>query len=84
MAELPVYRTRKDQWGNIVALGGEFGIISHADAILSIERGIDLYYVPLDAGAGSIVEVKEGPLGKYLRSNWDSSGGNNLVALPDC
>ena len=84
MSELPVYRTRKDQWGNIVALGGEFGVISHSDAILSIERGIDLYYVPLDGGAGAIVEVAEGGLGKYLRSNWDRSGRNNLVDLPDC
>ncbi|MBX3099354.1 MAG: DUF3892 domain-containing protein [Salinibacterium sp.] len=84
MSELPVYRTRKDQWGNIVALGGEFGVISHDDAILSIERNIDLYYVPLEEGAGSIVEVAVGPLGKYLRSQWDGQGRNNLVDLPDC
>ena len=84
MSELPVYRTRKDQWGNIVALGGEFGIISHGDAILSIECNIDLYYVPLDEGAGSIIQVAEGPLGKYLRSNWDGRERNNLVDLPDC
>jgi len=79
-----VYRTRKDQWGNIVALGGEFGVITHPDAILSIERNVDLYYVPLEAGAGSIVEVRDGPHGKYLRSNWDGQGRNNLMDLPDC
>lgn len=79
-----MYRTRKDQWGNIVALGGEFGVVSHPDAILSIDRGIDIYYVPLGAGAGAVVEVREGPLGKYLRSNWDGQGRNNLADLPDC
>ena len=79
-----MYRTRKDPWGNIVALGGEFGVISHPDAILSIERGVDLYYVPLDGGVGSIIEVANGPLGKYLRTNWDGQGRNNLVDLPDC
>jgi hypothetical protein len=84
MSELPVYRTRKDQWGNIVALGGEFGVISHPDAILSIERGIDLYYVPLEGGAGAVVEVADGAHGKYLRSQWDNTGRNNLVGLPDC
>ncbi len=84
MSELPVYRTRKDQWGNIVALGGEFGVVGHSDAIFSIERGIDIYYVPLGEGAGSIVEVRDGAAGKYLRSNWDGQGRNNLVDLPDC
>ena len=79
-----MYRTRKDQWGNIVALGGEFGVISHPDAILSIQRGIDVYYVPLAGGAGSLIEVAEGPLGPYLRSNWDGLGRNNLADLPDC
>jgi len=84
MSELPVYRTRKDQWGNVVALGGDFGVISHPDAILSIQRGIDLYYVPLDGGSGSVVEVATGALGPYLRTNWDGTGRNNLADLPDC
>lgn len=84
MSELPVHRTRKDQWGNIVALGGEFGVISHPDAILSIERGIDLYYVPLEGGSGSVIEVARGEFGPYLRSNWDGTGRNNLIDLPDC
>ncbi len=84
MSELPVYRTRKDQWGNIVALGGEFGVISHPDAILSIERGIDLYYVPLEGGSGSVIEVARGEFGPYLRAHWDGTGRNNLVDLPDC
>lgn len=83
MAELPVYRTRKDQWGNIIALGGEFGVVSHADAIRSIERGIDVFYVPLEAGTGALVEVRAGQHGKYLRSNWDGQEGNNLRNLPD-
>ena len=56
----------------------------HPDAILSIQRGIDLYYVPLDGGSGSVVEVAKGALGAYLRTNWDGTGRNNLVDLPDC
>ena len=79
-----MYRTRKDQWGNIIALGGEFGVVSHPDAIMSIERATDLYYVPLTGGARSVVQVARGPLGPYLRANWDGRGSNNLVDLPDC
>ena len=83
MSELPVYRTRKDQWGNIVALGGEFGVVTHSDAIIGIQRGIDVYYVPLGNGSGAVVEVRSGQFGEYLRSNWDGQGRNNLVDLPD-
>ena len=83
MADRAVYRTSKDQFGNIVALWGEFGTVSHLDAIDDIEHGVERYWVPLNGGAGSIVEVAAGAHGKYLRTNWDNSGRNNLVDLPD-
>lgn len=83
MADRAVYRTDKDNFGNIVALAGEFGTVSHLDAIADIELGVERYWVPLTGGSGAIVEVSAGPHGKYLRSNWDQSGRNNLIDLPN-
>jgi hypothetical protein len=83
MADRAVYRTTKDQFGNIVALSGEFGLVSHTDAINDIEQGVERYWVPLEGGTGALVEVAAGPHGKYLRANWDGKQRNNLVDLPD-
>lgn len=83
MADRAVYRTTKDQFGNIVALWGEFGTVGHLQAIGDIERGAERYWVPLNGGSGAMIEVANGPQGKYLRANWDNSGRNNLVELPD-
>ncbi|CAN5222032.1 hypothetical protein BH09ACT5_BH09ACT5_17450 [soil metagenome] len=59
-------------------------MVSHSDAVYGIVRGIDVYYVPLEGGSGALIEVAQGALGTYLRSNWDGRGRNNLVDLPDC
>lgn len=83
MADRPVYETRKDNWGNIVVLGGDFGAIGYLDAISEIERGLERYFVPLQGGAQAPVEVRQGAQGKYLRANWDRTERNNLVDLPD-
>ena len=83
MADRAVYRTAKDNFGNIVGLWGDFGTVSHTDAIDDIEHGVERYWVPLEGGAGSIVEVVNGAYGKYLRTNWDGQQRNNLMDLPD-
>jgi Protein of unknown function (DUF3892) len=83
MADRAVYQTRKDEWGNITALGGPFGHVTHVDAIAHIEADMERYYVPLDDGSGAPVEIASGSLGKYLRTNWDGLARNNLVDLPD-
>ena len=83
MADRAVYRTTKDQFGNIVALWGEFGTVPFREAIEAIERGIERYWVPLTGGSGAMIEVGAGAHGKYLRANWDQTGRNNLIDLPD-
>lgn len=83
MPDRAVYRTAKDQFGNIVALWGEFGTVDHTVAIRDIEHGAERYWVPLEGGAGALVEVVNGAYGKYLRANWDGLQRNNLIDLPD-
>ena len=83
MADRPVYRTAKDQFGNIVGLWGEFGAVSHIDAIAHIEYGTENYFVPMDGGSVVPIAVNSGPYGKYLRANWDGQQRNNLIDLPD-
>ncbi|MEP6481771.1 MAG: DUF3892 domain-containing protein [Rhodoglobus sp.] len=83
MPDRAVYRTAKDQFGNIITLWGEFGSVAHTDAIADIEQGLERYWVPLEGGSGSIIEVAQGGYGKYLRANWDKTQRNNLVDLPD-
>jgi len=83
MADRAVYRTAKDHFGNIVGLWGEFGTVGHSDAISDIEHGVERYWVPLEGGAGSVIEVVNGAFGKYLRANWDGKQRNNLTDLPD-
>lgn len=83
MADRAVYRTAKDHWGNIVGLWGEFGVVSHVDAITQIEHGLENYYVPMTGGNDVPIGVNEGPYGKYLRANWDGRARNNLMDLPD-
>lgn len=84
MPDRAVYQSAKDEWGNIVSLCGPFGRASHVDVIAHIEGGLEHYYIPLDDGSGRPIEVVDGPMGKYLRANWDGSPRNNLVDLPDC
>lgn len=83
MADRAVYKTGKDQFGNILALSGEFGTVSHIDAIADIEHGVERYFVPLTGGTAAVIEVAEGQYGKYLRTNWDGQPRNNLADLPD-
>ena len=81
-----VTRTKKDQDGDILALcnpGDEWSTRSKEDAIRDIESGEFDYYVSWPGNATD-VKVVSGPNGKYLRTDRDSSGRNNLQDLPDC
>ncbi len=83
MGDRAVYRTGKDQYQNIITVWGQFGSVSHIHAIAEIELGVERYFVPMDGGGGALIEVANGPQGKYLRANWDGQARNNLIDLPD-
>ena len=86
MAKRYVYKTKKDQDGDILALCNDTATWSpryKAGAIQDIESGLYEYYVPWQSGETKI-EVINGPNGKYLRTQRDGSSSNNLDELPDC
>jgi hypothetical protein len=56
---------------------------SKANAIADIESGTHTYYVPWQS-ARTEIRVVNGPTGKYLRTDRDSTSKNNLDDLPDC
>lgn len=53
------------------------------DAIADIETKAHTYHVPWASGRTEI-RVVNGPTGKYLRTDRDSTEKNNLDDLPDC
>jgi len=86
MIERRVTQTGKDEDGDITKLcntGEYWSPRSKALAIADIEGGSYAYYV-LSGTAKSLVQVVNGPSGKYLRTTADSSSANNLDNLPDC
>ncbi|MBH0098018.1 DUF3892 domain-containing protein [Salinibacterium sp. NSLL150] len=86
MSVRPVRQSRKDNYGNITALGDEGAVWSprsSADVIFDIERGTHSYYVPWESGHTPI-RVVPGQGGKYLRTDRDATARNNLDELPDC
>lgn len=87
MAQRAVRRSRKDASGDITALcnpGEHWSPRSKSDAIRDIENGIHSYYVPWPEGRNTPIQVVNGPTGKYLRTDRDSTPRNNLDDLPDC
>ncbi len=87
MAQRPVTRTRKDDDGDITALCNPAQWWSPRfkwDAIRDIESGSHSYYVPWNDGQNTPIRVVNGPKGKYLRTDRDSTPRNNLDDLPDC
>ncbi len=83
MAKRYVYKTKKDQDGDILALCNDTATWSprqKAGAIQDIELGTHSYYVRGETK----IEVVNGPNGKYLRTQRDGSSSNNLDELPDC
>lgn len=85
--ERAVIQTGKDRDGDITALcypGQNWSPRRKADAIWDIESGSYRYYVPMKDGSKTPIRVVNGPTGKYLRTDWDSTSRNNLDDLPDC
>ena len=87
MADRAVYKTRKDNHGDILGLcnfGQYWSPRSKADAIRDIESGLVRYYVPWNDGTKTLIRVVNGASGKYLRTDKDQTSRNNLDDLPDC
>ncbi len=85
VSERRVTKTRQEG-GDIVALcheGASWSPRSKADAIRDIESGVHTYYVLWTDGTTDI-HVVDGPQGKYLRTDKDTTARNNLDDLPDC
>ena len=86
MVERLVTRTGKDDDGDITALcnPGEYWSPRYKNsAIGDIETGRHTYYVQWQDRRTDI-HVVDGPKGKYLRTDRDSTPRNNLDDLPDC
>ena len=81
---LRVTSTGKDSDGDITALCGAWGRTSKADAIREIESGVHAYYVQDSYSRRADVHVVNGPTGKYLRTDPNSSCSDNLDSLPNC
>ena len=84
MADRQVTATGKDPDGDITKLCGGWGSASKAQAIGDIESRTHTYYVQQPGTTRVDVHVVDGPSGKYLRSDPDSSSKNNLDNLPNC
>jgi hypothetical protein len=85
MADRAVYRTGKDDRGDITALCSDewWSPRSKRDAISDIETGVHTYHVPWRDGRTEI-RVVIGATGRYLRTDADQTTRNNLLDLPDC
>ncbi len=83
MADRRVTATGKDADGDITKLCGTWGNTTKAQAIRDIEGGTHTYHVQT-GNRRTDVHVVSGPTGKYLRTDPDSTGTNNLDDLPDC
>jgi hypothetical protein len=84
MADMPVTHSRKDQYGNIIALGcpGQTWSPRSSSLIISdITSGSHTYYVPWTSGRTEI-HVVRGAYGNYLRTDRDGTSRNNLDDLP--
>jgi hypothetical protein len=88
MADRRVTRTGKNPQGDITSLcnpGEGWSPRAKQDAIRDIETGTNTYYVLWPPGqTRTDVRVVQGPTGKYLRTDHDSTARNNLDDLPDC
>lgn len=87
MSDRDVTQTRKDRDGDITALcnpGQSWSPRLKSGAISDIENRIHRYFVPWPDGKRTEIQVVNGPTGKYLRTDRDSTTRNNLDDLPDC
>jgi len=82
-----VNRSGKDKDGDITKLCNPEATWSprlKADAIRDIESGVYAYKVPWSDGLTTDIRVVNGPNGKYLRTDRDTTTRNNLDDLADC
>ena len=81
-----VTRSRRDSDGDIIALcnhAASWSPRSELDVIRDIESGVHRYYV-LAGSQRSFIRVADGPTGKYLRTDPDTSSIGELDNLPYC
>ncbi|KQQ46250.1 hypothetical protein ASF58_17815 [Methylobacterium sp. Leaf125] len=86
MADRAVRKIGKNAQGDITTLcndGDAWSPRRKPDAINDIESGLHTYHVPWINGRTEI-RVVQGPNGKYLRTDRDTTTRNNLDDLPDC
>jgi hypothetical protein len=86
MARRKVTGSGKDRNGNITSLckpGETWSPRSSANCISDIEAGTSTYYVAWPEKETEI-RVVNGPTGKYLRTDRDTTTRNNLDDLPNC
>lgn len=87
MADRPVTRVRKDRDGEIIALGKPgawWAPRFKQEVIRDIEGQVHSYHVPWLDGRRTPIRAVNGPAGKYLRADRDSTARNNLEDLPRC
>lgn len=85
MADRAVTHSRKDQHGNIIALGNpnQGWSARYSSLVISdIKRGEHSYHVPWTSGRTE-VHVVQASYGEYLRTDRDNTVNNNLDDLPD-
>jgi hypothetical protein len=86
MADRYVSRTGKDRDGDITSLCNPqeaWSPRAKAGAISDIELRIHTYYTMVNNRRANIIVVN-GPSGKHLRTDQDTTTHNNLDDLPDC
>jgi hypothetical protein len=86
MADRRVTRTGKDRDGDITSLcdsGQYWSPRLKADAIRDIESGVHSYYTIVRNQRANVIVVN-GPRGKHLRTDKDTTMHNNLDDLPNC
>ncbi|HIV79091.1 MAG TPA: DUF3892 domain-containing protein [Candidatus Sphingomonas excrementigallinarum] len=87
MAKRYVRATGKNSQGDITKLcnsGDYWSPRSKADAISDIEGGLHEYWVNWSHYPETKIRVVNGPTGKYLRTDRDTTSRNNLDDLPNC
>jgi hypothetical protein len=87
MADRQVTHSGKDREGDITKLcssGHVWSPRSKLDAINDIESRLHTYFVRWPDQKRTEIRVVNGPSGKYLRTDRDSTTRNNLDDLPNC
>ena len=87
MAKRYVTCVKRDSDGDTTHLGNNgapWSPRAKKDAIHDIENGVHQYYARDAKGNEAEIHVVNDPDGKYLRTNPDGKGKNNLDSLPEC